>query len=195
MLSMGDVMARNNAATLNDAANAGLSRRQVLRGAGASGLVGLTTVALILSTETAAHAATQDNWRWCLQCEGLWFNGNVRWGRCPAAYRHTFKVSGNYVLPYAPASGQDNWRWCLKCEGLWFSGTGGAGVCPAGNGHVSRGSGNYVLSFAPAGGQDNWRWCSKCAGLWYSGTGGAGVCPAGNGHTFVGSGNYVLPMA
>jgi hypothetical protein len=132
-------------ATTNSPASPTLSRRQVLRGAVASGVVVLTSGASLLSTGSPAQAASQANWRWCSKCEGLWFNGRPGYGRCPAGGGHTSRGSSNYVLASAPAPGQANWRWCSKCEGLWFNGRPGYGRCPAGGGHTSRGSSNYAL--------------------------------------------------
>jgi hypothetical protein len=105
--------------------------------------------------------ASQDNWRWCHKCAGLWYNGHSTKGSCPAGATHDFTGSGNYTLQYSPASGQDNWRWCHKCEGLHFAGDNQFAACPGGGVHSLNGSGDYVLTGAPAQGQDNWRWCQK----------------------------------
>jgi hypothetical protein len=137
---------------------------------------------------------TQDNWRWCNKCEGLFFAGDTTTGACAAGGGHNYRGSGNYVLTFAPAPGQDNWRWCHKCEGLFFAGDTTTGACPAGGGHDYAGSGDYVLVFAPAPGQDNWRWCHKCEGLYFAGDTTSGACPAGGGHDRKGSGDYVLPF-
>jgi hypothetical protein len=135
---------------------------------------------------------TQNNWRWCNKCEGLFFAGDTTTGACPAAGGHNYKGSGNYVLAIAPAAGQDNWRWCHKCEGLFFAGDTTTGACAAGGGHDYGGSGDYVLPFVPGTGQDNWRWCHKCEGLFFAGDTTTGACPAGGGHDYRGSGDYVL---
>jgi hypothetical protein len=40
----------------------------------------------------------QDHWRWCSQCEGLWFAGHAT-GVCPASdFGHVSAASANYVL-------------------------------------------------------------------------------------------------
>ena len=43
----------------------------------------------------------QNDWRWCLKCEGLWFNGHPDDGVCPAGNTHTSEGSGNYSLTFA----------------------------------------------------------------------------------------------
>src|SRR3954452_19929705 len=143
---------------------------------------------------------TQDNWRFCSKCFGLWFNGNPDNGICPAGGTHDVSQSGNYTLHISPDPGQPGWRWCHKCEGLWFSENNVPGVCPAGGAHSQTGSGQYVLQTAPAAGQDNWRWCHKCQGLWYNGRPTNGVCPAwqesrSESHVSTGSGDYALNLS
>jgi hypothetical protein len=135
---------------------------------------------------------TQDNWRWCNKCDGLFFAGDTTTGACAAGGGHNYAGSGNYQLAFAPASGQSNWRWCHKCEGLFFAGDTTTGACAAGGGHDYRGSGNYVLASAPGTGQDNWRWCRKCEGLFFARDTTTGACPAAGGHDYKGSGDYVL---
>lgn len=88
---------------------------------------------------------TQDNWRWCNKCQGLFFAGNPTTGACPAEGGHDYSSSGNYVLWVAPGAGQDNWRWCNKCQGLFFAGNATTGACPAEGGHDYSGSGDYRL--------------------------------------------------
>ena len=78
----------------------------------------------------------QENWRWCKNCQGLWFGGSTgrKYGFCPAGFGtardHVASDTGHYKLvnndPSAP--GQDNWRWCKKCQGLFFAHYGGESV-------------------------------------------------------------------
>jgi hypothetical protein len=151
-------------------------------------------------TPTSAVVAmtSQDNWRWCSKCEGLWWAGDTTHGVCPADKKeHVLDGSSNYTLlsnTDPAASGQDNWRWCSQCEGLWWAGDTTHGVCPAnGAGHSLQGSGDYEIAFHLAIGQNNWRWCSQCEGLWWAGGATHGVCPAnGAGHSLQGSGDYAL---
>ncbi|HEX8709604.1 MAG TPA: hypothetical protein VF723_15295 [Pyrinomonadaceae bacterium] len=139
--------------------------------------------------------ATQDNWRCCHQCQGLFFAGNHSQGSCPNAGLfggpHSFTGSSNYKLVHnTPSGGQENWRWCNKCQGLFFAGN-SRGRCPAGGTHSPDGSGRYTL-FEDAGpGQNNWRRCNKCQGLFFAGN-SPGHCPAGEAHSLSGSGNYRL---
>jgi hypothetical protein len=136
----------------------------------------------------------QPNWRWCKNCQGLWFAGRPTAGVCPAGNGHSRQGSGNYTIvnnePTAP--GQHTWRWCNKCNGMFFRGH-NAGKCPASGGHNNVGSGDYALinQQPSAPGQHNWLWCNKCQGLWFS-KHNAGKCPAGNGHNTTGSGDYAL---
>lgn len=142
---------------------------------------------------------TQDKWRYCPKCFGLWFNGNPDKGVCPAGGAH-LAGSGNYGLQTDPVPDQDNWRWCHKCEGLYFNGNVASGVCAAGGAHDVAGSANYALQFAAGAGEDNWRWCQQCQGLYFNGNPTNGVCPAWRGapgdtqHTSVGSANYALSL-
>ncbi len=176
-----------------------LSRRKMLRLAGASGLVALTASAATLGLASPAQAA-QANWRWCSKCEGLWFNGHPGYGACPAGGGHISSGSGNYSLKFTAdgGGGQDGWRWCHQCEGMRFHTPNRAGRCTNGGGHSTAGSGLYRLensgSNDGAGGQSNWRWCSKCEGLWFNGHPGYGKCPTGGGHISSGSGDYRLRM-
>ena len=90
--------------------------------------------------------ATQDNWRWCNKCQGLFFAGNNTLGKCPSSDGHSNQGSGNYGLSKDTGSGQDNWRWCNKCQGLFFAGNNTLGKCSLGGGHSNQGSGNYILT-------------------------------------------------
>jgi len=93
--------------------------------------------------------AGQNNWSWCVRCQGLYFIGNGSHGQCPAGGPHAEEGSGDYVLTSADP-GQHGWRWCARCQGLFFSGDGSLGVCPAGGPHSTAGSGDYVLTIVNA---------------------------------------------
>ena len=41
----------------------------------------------------------QNNWRFCAQCNGLWYNGNYSFGACPGYSGHSIG-SWSYVLRY-----------------------------------------------------------------------------------------------
>jgi hypothetical protein len=178
-----------------------LSRRGVIRLAGAAGLVAATGAVLTVAPASPAQAS-QNGWRWCRQCQGLWFAGNPTLGVCPArgTIGHDYIFSGDYTLPKASddnwgTGGQFGWDWCNRCAGLWY-GRNNTSACPAGGGHDGTGSGGYALDVNSGGGQANWRWCQQCQGLWFGGNGTAGVCPAPGTayHSFAGSGNYHLDV-
>jgi hypothetical protein len=47
--------------------------------------------------------AIQRDWRYCVKCFGLWFNGNPTNGHCPAGGAHDQgNVSGDYGLVMDP---------------------------------------------------------------------------------------------
>ncbi len=164
--------------------------------------------------------STQDNWRLCANCLGLYYNGNPTNGVCPAmvAVNDTHlehvgyiqqggiqSVFNNYILTMGSArpntTDQGGWRWCHKCAGMWYADS-SFGACPVGGAHSSLSSGDYVLTVSnvsnnPLFEEGNWRWCHKCNGLWFTGMPAKGVCPGwkenlGESHEEVGSGPYVL---
>jgi len=153
-----------------------------------------------LGQPPGSHAAVQDNWRWCHQCECLWFHGHPTKGVCPAGGRHVSPASSDYKLTVdgPTAHQQVHWRACPLCACLWFQESPTPGVCAAGGAHASTASGDYSLTLnAPAAGQqEDWRWCVKCAALWYNGSPTSGLCPANGSHKAsrgsVCSGNYAL---
>lgn len=151
--------------------------------------VGTTSSALSANT-------TQDGWRWCKKCQGMFFSINSA-GVCPKGGGHDGSGSGHYTLEHnnSNASGQDNWRWCNKCQGLFFGGNATSGDCPASEHHNAKGSGNYTLKHndANASGQPDWRWCHKCQGLFFAGN-KPGQCPAGGQHSTDGSGQYKVDL-
>ncbi len=145
--------------------------------------------------------ATQNNWRWCHKCEGLYFAGHATQGKCPetgipATGPHDHTGSGDYSLVQNTPSdpGQKNWRWCHKCEGLYFAGHATQGKCPKGGPHNHTGSGDYsLIQNTPSDpGQKNWRWCHKCEGLYFAGHATQGKCPDHGAHSHTGSGDYSL---
>lgn len=169
---------------------AGWSRRTLLRTAGAAGLVAATAGALVVGAATPAWAL-QDGWRWCHQCDGLWFSAHGS-GRCPAteygSYGHSEKDSGLYSVYFSDENGpgQDGWRYCEECRGLFFFLNIGFGVChkdpvtfePVP--HRVSSSGRYTVEYTRdndgRGGQANWRWCRACERLFFNGHDASG-CP------------------
>ena len=183
-----------------------LTRRGAIRLAGAAGLA--AAAGAVLSVAPASPAlADQNGWRWCRQCQGLWFPGNPAHNVCPAygVNGHSLTGSGNYTLPLTSDvfnGDQDGWFWCAQCAGLWFGLSPTTGECPAPTpgttGHEFRGSTVYSLHQNGGRGQSNWRWCQDCQGLWFAGNGTSGKCPArarlGLGHNLAGSGNYHIDV-
>jgi len=100
---------------------------------------------------------TQSGWRYCKNCQSLWYGGSSdSGGVCPAGGKHTSDGSGNYTLAHDIKAnlGVTKWKWCNKCQGLWQDQTGFVpskssvsvnNVCPAGGGHDGLGSFNYRL--------------------------------------------------
>jgi hypothetical protein len=139
---------------------------------------------------------TQDDWRWCSRCEGLFFGGLAAQSLCPAGGAHDASGSANYTLTLSPFPGQRNWRWCGRCQGLFFAGDTSTGSCPAGGGHNYADSDDYSLASSPGStGQRNWRWCGRCQGLFFAGDTTSGTCPAGGGHDYAGSIDYLLALS
>jgi hypothetical protein len=183
---------------MHQVSGTGWSRRTLLRTAGAAGLVAVTAGALVVGAATPA-LALQDGWRWCHQCDGLWFSAHGS-GRCPAteygSYGHSQKDSGLYSVYFSDENGpgQDGWRYCEECRGLFFylnpghpdDPAPGFGVCyrdPVTQqqiGHRVITSGRYTVEYTRdndgRGGQTNWRWCRPCERLFFNGHDGSG-CP------------------
>lgn len=177
-----------------------LTRRGAIRLAGVAGLAVASGAVLAVAPASVAQAA-QSGWRWCQQCQGLWFAGNPSHGACPASTAgHSFAGSGNYTLdvegdPFV--DGQSGWVWCNQCQGLWYALNSTRGACPASTaGHAIAGSTSYSLDVNSGSGQANWRWCRQCQGMWFSGNAVSGRCPAPGTarHSLSGSGNYHLDV-
>lgn len=141
--------------------------------------------------------ATQNLWRFCKQCQGMWYSGNPTLGHCPAGGGHDIGATDYTLTHDAPGPGQQaGWRWCNACQGLFYGQFPTSGHCPAnGGGHDFTGSANYSISVnvSDPSLQSNWRWCNKCEGLFFAGHSTTGHCPAGGGHDYSGSGNYGIP--
>jgi len=54
-------------------------------------------ISLVMDTRGKV-GSTQPNWRWCQKCEGLFFAGHAKKGRCPAGGEHTTEGSANYEV-------------------------------------------------------------------------------------------------
>jgi hypothetical protein len=182
-----------------------VSRRRLLTLAGATGL-GMGVA--VLGTAGPA-AATQDGWRWCYSCQGLFFATSGP-SKCPAHVddedeSHWDINSGKYRLKFSVdgGRGQDQWAYCSACGGLFHLSNGG-GDCPArpaGFPHIGNGPFYYRIEYTDGrddpGGQEDWRFCIHCNGLYFSGNQTQGYCPVreSDGHQFNGTNyNYVLRL-
>lgn len=91
----------------------------------------------------------QEDWRTCVHCKVLFYNGWHTKGVCPGRRDgHMAEAEGLefqlvYALPPGPSQ-QDNWRFCDKCCGLFFLPHNADAVCPAGGNHHANSS-SYVL--------------------------------------------------
>jgi hypothetical protein len=76
-----------------------LTRRGLFRLAGTTGLAAAAGTVLAAVPASVAQAS-QNGWRWCHLCQGLWFAANGTGGVCPApgTAGHSLAGSGNYHL-------------------------------------------------------------------------------------------------
>jgi hypothetical protein len=111
--------------------------------------------------EDGVGAGVQVGWRWCVNCQGLFWGSAAAESVCPAGGEHVVTSTAYvYDLPYGVPPDdvtnvgwsdeqvfqQANWLYCSKCRGLFY-GHGGStgGVCPAGGSHLQYGSTNYQM--------------------------------------------------
>lgn len=141
------------------------------------------------------EAATQDQWRPCVRCQTMFYNGFPNKGRCPASGRHAAdsrRDVNNYVLKYdvkETPHAQAAWRFCNKCNALFFDGYAQKGACPAGDGHAAQGFMFVLPHDIGAGGpfQGFWRYCQKCHVMFFDESKtDKGRCAAGGGHSAAG---------
>jgi hypothetical protein len=189
-----------------------LNRRRLLRGGLLAGIGAATVGSGLLLTPSAANAfpnTSQEGWRHCKNCQGLFFFNNSftpLFGRCPAGTVHTAEGSFRYRLlrdiqepwsEYQLPGLQFGWRHCKKCMGLSYI-KNGVGRCPASDYHDHTGSHGYylyhdVVITTPAA-QDQWRWCDRCQGIFYGLAAPASRCPLGGPHRIgATSHNYIHP--
>ncbi|MEP6501997.1 MAG: hypothetical protein ABJD97_01600 [Betaproteobacteria bacterium] len=138
----------------------------------------------------------QKRWRFCVKCEGLFFDGYQAKGRCAAGGPH--QAAGfMFVLAHGLAetvNTQGAWRFCHKCQGMFFDGTPDKGRCAAGGCHQPAGH-EFILRHDVAetsNDQGAWRFCDRCRGLFFDGVANKGTCAAGGGHRAAGF-DFVLP--
>ena len=68
--------------------------------------------------------SSQDGWRWCSKCQGLFYGPQQASTACPAGGQHIIGAgSFDYDLIDNGFSGtyvQANWNWCVNCRGLFY---------------------------------------------------------------------------
>jgi endonuclease/exonuclease/phosphatase family metal-dependent hydrolase len=99
----------------------------------------------------------QSQWRYCSNCQGLFYGPDIDKSACPAGGKHVYtdESSYNYGLFYTQdvsnlqgVEVQPDWRYCGKCTGLFYGPMGRGGVCPSdGKNHDGEGSINYTLKY------------------------------------------------
>lgn len=136
---------------------------------------------------------TQEGWRWCVRCEGMFHTSGK--SVCPSGGSHDGGGSGHYRVMFNSsfAYGQNGWRYCKKCGGLHYGGF-GPGVCAVGGGHDGSNSLDYrLVANSPYKEQQvGWRYCKKCQGSFFGGHATQGKCPAGGAHDGAGSFDYSM---
>jgi hypothetical protein len=93
-------------------------------------------------------AGTQRTWRFCGQCNALFFDGVDAKGVCAGGGGHQ-AMGWEFTLPYdfeqVPPLHQPQWRFCGDCYALFYDGYADKGRCPAGGaGHRA-----YGFDYAP----------------------------------------------
>jgi hypothetical protein len=172
-------------------------RRNFMKKGGAMLAAQLIIPGLVASV-FADDDISQDQWRFCDKCEGLFYNGFPTKGTCPAGEAHNAQ-GYNFDLPHGnnlveTAKAQVSWRYCGKCFSMFFDGFPDKGKCASGAGHVAQGY-KFRLPHDISGdgnNQSSWRYCQKCHVMFYDGYAGKGRCPAGSGHSAYGY-MFVLP--
>src|SRR5260370_9889364 len=61
---------------------------------------------------TPVSTQTQQNWRWCSRCNGLYWAGSSTTGVCPGGGAHGPKTGSNYklVMDVSNYQGKHDWR-------------------------------------------------------------------------------------
>jgi hypothetical protein len=141
----------------------------------------------VLPHDIGEDANHQGQWRYCVQCSGLFFDGYADkqfQNRCPQGGSHA-PAGFNFVLPHElgeDANHQGQWRYCVQCGGLFFDGYADKhfqNACPKGGSHAPAGY-QFVLPHdvpEDAHNQATWRYCIQCGGIFWNGNANLGPCP------------------
>jgi hypothetical protein len=111
------------------------------------------TIHLQLTKAAPKTQNSQDKWRWCHKCEGLFFHGNKSDGRCPAGGLHSGSFSEDYQIQFAATASKKvvvggslaEILWCFKCEGMYVNFGANFGSCPGVGEHTRFSSGSYFI--------------------------------------------------
>jgi hypothetical protein len=103
----------------------------------------------------------QAGWRWCNNCQGIFWGNAIAESYCPNGGHHVFGsatvygfIFGSPPIAWENDTGssffaQYGWLYCGQCRGLFYGhGTTSGGWCPAG-GHHSQASGSYNYDMIP----------------------------------------------
>lgn len=131
----------------------------------------------------------QNEWRYCVKCHALFYNGYATKGRCPMDGHGHEAMGYNFALPYnvpATPSMQSDWEYCVKCHGLFYNGYPDKGQCAAdGEGHQHHPEAYHFLLPHNIPGtptmQAGWEYCVKCHGMFYNDSINKGRCAADGG--------------
>jgi hypothetical protein len=140
--------------------------------------------------------AEQLDWRFCVKCNAMFWDGSSSKGHCPGGGGHNAEGL-IFRLPFdmpAAAPGQDQWRFCSKCNEMFWDGSPNKGLCPGSGGHQAQGFMFKLPHDVPASAtaQDQWRFCGGCGAMFWDGSPNKGLCPRGGGHQAQGF-RFTLP--
>lgn len=142
--------------------------------------------------------AEQNDWRFCIKCQALFFDGYPDKGVCPADQANHVAAGYHFVVPYdvpQTATAQGAWRFCNKCYVLFFDGYPDKKTCPVADRKHRAAGYVFVISHDVAGEWDNqteWRFCVKCQAMYYNGYPNPGRCAGAGLHEAAGF-HFALP--
>jgi hypothetical protein len=140
----------------------------------------------LLSLYQENEMGQQVEWRFCLNCHAMFYNGFLGKGVCSAHglldhrghIAQGFNFDLSYDTPETPIA-QASWRYCGKCGVLFFYDGLKRGVCAGGSAHDPQGY-NFTLPHdvaEDANAQARWRYCQYCQAMFYDGYEQKGPCP------------------